>query len=256
MKTALVTGASSGIGYACAEILAANGYNLILNARRSGRIEELSAKLSIGHNIKCLPLIFDVRDRNAVLEAIASIPENFNEIDLLINNAGLAAGLSELADGDIDDWDQMIDTNVKGLLYVSRAVIPRMKERGRGHIINIGSIAGEEVYPKGNVYCATKHAVVSLSKAMRMELVADNIKVTLVAPGAAETEFSLVRFKGDEQKAKNIYDGFEPLVANDIARCVEFCVNLPAHVNIDEIVVKATAQATVGLIHRKSLANR
>ncbi len=251
MKTALVTGASSGIGYACAEILAKNGFNLILNARRSGRIEELCSKLSHEFNVECLPLIFDVRDRTGVINAIGSIPENFGNINLLINNAGLAAGLSELADGDMDDWDQMIDTNVKGLLYVSRAVIPGMKQRGHGHIINIGSIAGAEVYPKGNVYCATKHAVASLSKAMRMELVADNIKVTLIAPGAAETEFSLVRFKGDENKAKSIYKGFEPLTALDIANCVEFCVNLPEHVNIDELVVKATAQATVGLIHRK-----
>jgi len=250
-KIALITGASSGIGNACARMLAKLGYNLILNARRKERIEALANELIDQFGVNVFTLIFDVRDKDAVFKGIESLPESFKSIDLLINNAGLALGLSDLHEGDPDDWDQMIDTNVKGLLHVSKAVIPLMIERRKGHIINIGSIAGRETYPKGNVYCATKHAVASLTKAMRLELVQHNIKVSQISPGAAETEFSQVRFKGDDAAAKNVYKGFIPLSAEDIARCVEFCVSLPIHVNIDDMLVMATAQASASVIHRE-----
>jgi NADP-dependent 3-hydroxy acid dehydrogenase YdfG len=251
-KTALITGASSGIGYACAESLAAAGYQLIITARRKERIEKLADELINKYQVNVLPVVFDIRNKDEVFSAIAGLPDAYKKIDLLVNNAGLALGLSEIHGGDTDDWDQMLDTNVKGLLYVSRAVIPGMIDRKQGHIINIGSIAGKETYPKGNVYCASKHAVTSLSKAMRMELVDHNIKVTLVNPGAAETEFSLVRFKGDKDAANQVYKGFEPLHAEDIARCVVFCAQMPSHVNIDDMVVMATAQATASV----SLFNR
>jgi len=246
-KTALITGASSGIGYACAESLAVEGYQLIITARRKERIEELAAILSRKYSVDVLPLVFDIRKKEDVFSAIESSPAGFRNIDLLVNNAGLALGLSEIHGGDTNDWDQMIDTNVKGLLYMSKAVIPGMISRKKGHIINIGSIAGKETYPKGNVYCASKHAVTSLTKAMRMELVEHNIKVTLLNPGAAETEFSVVRFKGDQDAAQKVYKGFEPLRAEDIARCVVFCAQLPAHVNIDDMVVMPTAQATASI---------
>jgi 3-hydroxy acid dehydrogenase / malonic semialdehyde reductase len=253
VKTVMITGASSGFGYACATMFARRGYNLILNARRKERIDQLGQMLEMEFNVKTHSLIFDVRDKNAVFEKISNLPESFSHIDILLNNAGLAAGLSDLQEGNTDDWEQMIDTNVKGLIYVSKAVIPGMIKRGQGHIINIGSVAGRETYLKGNVYCATKHAVHSLSKAMRMELVQHNIKVTLISPGAAETEFSMVRFKGDEKTAKSIYVGYNPLKAEDIAQCVEFCVHLPAHVNIDDMLVMPTAQATATLFNKKTV---
>jgi 3-hydroxy acid dehydrogenase / malonic semialdehyde reductase len=249
-KTAMVTGASSGFGYASAFMLAKNGYNLILNARRKDRIEELSRTLKEQYKIAVHELIFDVRDRKAVSESIQSLPEEFTPVDVLINNAGLALGLSELHDGNPDDWDTMIDTNVKGLLYVSKAIIPGMIKGGRGHIINIGSIAGRETYPKGNVYCATKHAVDSLTKAMRIELVQHNIKVTQVSPGAADTEFSLVRFKGNKDVASNIYKGYTPLYAEDIARSIEFCISQPSHVNIDDILIMPSAQASATIFNK------
>jgi NADP-dependent 3-hydroxy acid dehydrogenase YdfG len=249
-KTVFITGASSGIGYACAEAFARRGYRLILTARRKDRLEEISQHLKKNHGAEVLDLVFDVRDRNAVFAAVASIPEGFADVDILINNAGLALGLSDWHNGDLDDWEQMIDTNIKGLLYVSKALIPVMIGRNSGHIINIGSIAGRETYPKGNVYCATKHAVASLTKAMRIELVSHSIKVTQVSPGATETEFSKVRFKGDENRAKDVYKGYQPLTAEDIAKCVEFCTELPAHVNIDDMLVMPTAQAAAGIIHK------
>ncbi len=251
-KTALITGASSGIGYACAESLAAVGYQLIITARRKERIKELATDLAKRYSVNVLPLVFDVRKKEEVFSAISNLPDAYKQIDLLVNNAGLALGLSDIQGGDTSDWDQMIDTNVKGVLYVSKAVIPGMIQRKQGHIINIGSIAGKETYPKGNVYCASKHAVTSLSKAMRMELVEHNIKVTLVNPGAADTEFSLVRFKGDESAAKKVYEGFEPLKAEDISQCVVFCAQLPLHVNVDDMVIMPTAQATASV----SLFNR
>jgi 3-hydroxy acid dehydrogenase / malonic semialdehyde reductase len=254
-KIAFITGASSGFGYACAVMFAKNGYDLILNARRKERIDQLAEQIRMDYGVNTLGLIFDVRDRDSVKNQIESIPSDFAAIDVLVNNAGLALGLNELHNGNTDDWETMIDTNVKGLLYVSKAVIPGLINRRKGHIINIGSVAGRETYPKGNVYCATKHAVKSLSAAMRMELVQHNIKVTLVSPGAADTEFSLVRFKGDEQTAKNVYKGYVPLMAEDIARCVEFCVNQPDHVNIDDLLIMPSAQASATIFNKNLNSN-
>ena len=250
-KIVLITGASSGIGEACAISFAREGYSLILNARRKEKIEKLADNLSNDFGIKVWKLIFDVRDKETVLNEIAAIPEDWKNIDILINNAGLALGLSDLNEGDTDDWEQMIDTNVKGLLYVSKAVIPGMIERKKGHIINIGSIAGKETYLKGNVYCATKHAVDSLNKAMRMELLPYNIRVSLVNPGATNTEFSQVRFKGDKERADSIYKGYKPLSGNDIARCILFCAELPDHVNINDMLIMPTAQASAGLFNKE-----
>jgi 3-hydroxy acid dehydrogenase / malonic semialdehyde reductase len=251
-KTVLITGASSGFGYACARMFARHGYRIIINARRKDRLVNLATELSSEFGVDVTTLPFDVRDKEAVFSAIASIPQEFKDIDILINNAGLALGLSNLHQGDTSDWETMIDTNIKGLLYVSKAVIPIMIKNGRGHIVNIGSVAGRETYLKGNVYCATKHAVESLSKAMRMELVEHNIKVTLVSPGAAETEFSVVRFKGDSQAAQSVYKGYQPLTADDIALCVEFCVHLPEHMNINDMLVMPAAQASATIINRKT----
>lgn len=253
-KNVLITGASSGIGYACAESFARGGYNLILNARREERIIELSDRLQKEYGVKVRTLVFDVRNRDAVFKAVEGLKGWEAEVDILINNAGLALGLADLPDSNTHDWEQMIDTNVKGLLYVSKAIIPGMKKRGKGHIFNIGSIAGRETYPKGNVYCATKHAVHSLNKAMRIELVSHNIKVSLVSPGAVETEFSKVRFKGDEDTAKNVYRGFKPLQPQDIARCILFSAELPDHVNIDDMLIMPTAQAAATIIHKKETA--
>lgn len=250
-RNVFITGASSGIGYACAEEFARKGYNLILNARREERIVELSDRLQKEYGIKVRNLIFDVRDRDSVFTAVKSLKGWESEVDILVNNAGLALGLAELPDGDTDDWDQMIDTNIKGLLYVSKALIPGMKQRQSGHIFNVGSVAGRETYLKGNVYCATKHAVHSLTKAMRMELVSHNIKVSLISPGAVDTEFSKVRFKGDEATAKNVYRGFEPLIAADIAQCIIFCAQLPPHVNVDDMLIMPTAQASATIIHKQ-----
>ena len=251
-KTVFITGASSGIGYDCAVKFASLGYRLLLNARRKEKLEALANELSFRFGVQVFCLAFDVQDRKAVLEKIHSLPENWKQIDILVNNAGLALGLSDLHEGDMDDWDRMIDTNVKGLLYVSKAIIPGMIERNRGHIFNIGSIAGKETYLKGNVYCATKHAVDSLTQAMRMELLPYNIKVSLINPGATNTEFSQVRFKGDKNKADKVYDGFEPLKGEDIAECIAFCAGLPGHVNINDMLIMPTAQARAGLIHKKN----
>jgi NADP-dependent 3-hydroxy acid dehydrogenase YdfG len=251
-KIAFITGASSGIGEACAIRFAREGYSLILNARRKERIDELAYKLKDDFGVKVLNLVFDVRNKEAVFAQIAALPLEWKNIDVLINNAGLAMGLSDLHEGDTEDWEQMIDTNVKGLLYVSKAVIPGMIERKKGHIVNIGSIAGKETYLKGNVYCATKHAVESLSKAMRMELLPHNIRVSLVNPGATNTEFSQVRFKGDKNKADSIYKGYLPLTGDDIARCILFCTELPEHVNINDMLIMPTAQATAGLFFKEN----
>lgn len=250
-KTAVITGASSGIGSASAEMLARNGYNLVLNARRKEKLELLGMRLKKEFGVEICIAVFDVRDKSSVFQQLGALPENFKNIDVLINNAGLALGLGKVYDADTDDWDQMIDTNVKGLLYVSRYVSAIMKKRMVGHIINIGSIAARDVYEGGGAYCATKKAVTALSQAMRRELLPFSVKVTQLNPGAAETEFSLVRFKGKDEMAKEVYKGFQPLVAEDVARCIEFCVNLPEHVNIDEMLVMPTAQAGAGIIHRK-----
>jgi 3-hydroxy acid dehydrogenase/malonic semialdehyde reductase len=247
-KTALVTGATSGIGKATAQILAKNNYKIILCGRREDRLNDLEKELSEFTEVHTLS--FDVRDKKAVFDSINSIPEAFSTIDVLINNAGNAHGLDPIQKGDLDDWDAMIDINVKGLLYVSKAIIPQMIERKSGHIINIGSIAGKEVYPNGNVYCASKHAVDALNQAMRMDLNPYGIRVGAIHPGAVETEFSEVRFKGDVNKAANVYKGFEPLHPEDIADIIHFVVSRPYHVNIADLMVLPTAQASATILKR------
>jgi len=250
-KIALITGASAGIGSATARILAANQYNLILAARRVDKIRSLAQQLEEQYGVSTLCLPLDVRKRGEVEAAMNNLPEHWKQIFVLVNNAGLASGLASIDEGDVDDWEVMIDTNVKGLLYVTRNVVPLMKQYGGGHIINIGSIAGKEVYQNGNVYCATKHAVDALNKAMRLELSKFPIKVTAIHPGAVETEFSIVRFKGDEERASKVYDGFENLVADDIADAIWYVISRPAHVNINELTIMPTAQPVASLIHRK-----
>lgn len=247
-KIALVTGATSGIGRATARILAQNNYKIILCGRREERLTELEKELS--EFTKIHTLSFDVRDKKAVFESIKSLPSAFSKIDILINNAGNAHGLDSIQNGDLDDWDAMIDINVKGLLYVSKAIIPGMIEQKSGHIINIGSIAGKEVYPNGNVYCASKHAVDALSQGMRMDLNPYGIRVGAIHPGMVETEFSEVRFKGDTDKAANTYKGLEPLKAEDIADIIHFVVSRPYHVNIADLIVLPTAQASATIVHR------
>jgi 3-hydroxy acid dehydrogenase / malonic semialdehyde reductase len=242
-KIVFITGATSGFGKACAEKFASAGYDLILNGRRAERLEEIKNHLEKKFNIAVCPLPFDVRERETVFNTIKQIPEEWQNIDVLINNAGLALGREYFFEANIDDWDTMLDTNVKGLLYVSRAVIPFMIKHGKGHIINLGSVAGMEVYEKGNVYCASKFAVDAISKSMRIDLLKQGIKVTNIAPGAAETEFSIVRFKGDDTTAKQVYDGIKPLSAEDVADIIYYTTTLPSHVCINEIVVTCTQQA-------------
>lgn len=251
-KFVFITGATSGFGEACAKIFAKNGWNLILTGRREERLNDLCAQLKENYPIDVLTLCFDVRIEGEVFKAVESLPETVrSKIHILINNAGLAVGRGPIDEGLIDDWDRMVDTNIKGLLYVTRAVVPFLKKNKQGHIFNIASIAGKEVYPGGNVYCATKHAVDALSKAMRIDLVEYGIKVTNIAPGAAETEFSIVRFKGDEKTAKSVYMGFEPLIAEDIADSVYFVATRPAHVTINDLTIMPTAQASATVIHKK-----
>lgn len=252
----LITGATSGFGEATARRFAAEGWRVIITGRRKERLEALRKELQGLHGtVEGPPVVhvlhFDVRDHDAVVHAVASLPPTWQAIDVLVNNAGLAAGLDPIQDGRLDDWERMLDTNVKGLLHVSRAVIPGMIARGKGHIINIGSTAGKEVYPKGNVYCASKHAVDALTKGMRQDLLPHDIKVTQIAPGLAETEFSIVRFHGDEQKAKAPYQGLTPLRGEDIANLVWFSATLPPHVCINDLVVTPTAQANSTVVHRK-----
>ena len=250
-KTALITGATSGIGRAVADIFAENKYNLIVTGRRSERLQELKAALEQQHGISVLALCFDVRYNDEVVRNIESLPVEWRNIDVLVNNAGLAVGLNHIQDGVLDDWERMIDTNIKGLLYVTRAVSPLMVARNSGHIVNICSVAGKEVYENGNVYCATKHAVDALSKAMRIDMLGHNIKVTNVCPGAVETEFSIVRFKGDTQRAAGTYKGIEPLTGRDIAECIYFAVSLPKHVCINDMMIMPTAQADSRTFNRK-----
>ena len=247
-KIALVTGATSGIGKATAQILAKNNYKIILCGRREDRLLELKKELSAFTEVYTLS--FDVRDKKAVFDSINSLPEAFSKIDVLINNAGNAHGLDSIQNGDLDDWDAMIDINVKGLLYVSKAIIPKMIAQKSGHIINIGSIAGKEVYPNGNVYCASKHAVDALNQAMRIDLNPFGIRVGGIHPGAVETEFSEVRFKGDSERAANVYKGFEPLRAEDIADIIHFVVSRPYHVNIADLIVLPTAQASATVMNK------
>ena len=251
-KVALVTGATSGIGEATACMFASNGYDLIITGRRSDKLKMLKNKLE-SDSVRVLDLCFDVRNEEEVKSILSNLPESWNRIDVLINNAGLAVGLDPIGEGSLEDWNRMVDTNVKGLLYVSYEVIQIMKKnKTKGHIVNIGSIAGKEVYPNGNVYCATKHAVDALSKGMRMDLLKHNIKVTQICPGAVETEFSLVRFHDDADRAKTVYEGYEALVAKDIADCIWFAVSRPVHVNINDMIVMPTAQASSTLFFKQS----
>lgn len=249
IKTVLITGATAGIGQAIAFRFAREGHRLIITGRRKERLTELKSSLEKKHKTDVLPLSFDIRDRSATEKTIASLPDSWQNIDILINNAGLAAGLSPIQEGSVDDWEQMIDTNVKGLLFISRQIMPKMVSRKSGHIINIGSTAGKETYPNGNVYCASKYAVDSLSKAMRTDLLPYGIRVTQVRPGLTETEFSLVRFKGDEEKAAKTYRGFEPLKGEDIAEITYYVTTLPQHVNINDVEVTPTAQANSFIKH-------
>lgn len=244
----MITGATSGIGKASAITLAKMGFDIIATGRRKDRLDELEKELPAG--IRYYPLVFDVRDREKVGEILGNLPADWASVDVLINNAGNAHGLDPIQTGSLDDWDAMMDINVKGLLYVSKAIIPGMTERKSGTIINIGSIAGKEVYPNGNVYCGSKHAVDAITKGMRMDLNPFGIKVIGIHPGLVETEFSLVRFKGDEKRAETVYQGYEPLLAQDIADIVEFVVNRPPHVVLADIVVLPTAQAAATLVKK------
>jgi 3-hydroxy acid dehydrogenase / malonic semialdehyde reductase len=251
-KVVLITGATSGIGRSCAELFAKNKYDVIITGRREERLQKLKEEIENEYGVKVFSLCFDVRDKDSVHQSISSLPAEWKNIDVLINNAGLSLGLSPVHEGNIDDWETMIDTNVKGLLYVSKEVMSLMIERRQGYIINLGSIAGKETYLNGNVYCASKHAVDSLTKAMRMDLLPYGIRVSAIHPGAVETEFSVVRFKGDEARAKKVYEGFQPLTPDDIADSIYFMASRPAHVNINEMIIMPAAQATASLINRNT----
>ncbi|RDV13414.1 SDR family NAD(P)-dependent oxidoreductase [Pontibacter diazotrophicus] len=247
-KVAFVTGATSGIGRATAFELAKQGYRIIATGRRAERLEELKQELT---EVPVYTLEFDVRDKEATQQAVNSLPEDWRQVEVLVNNAGNAHGLSSIQNGSLDDWDAMIDINVKGLLYVSHAVLPLMMQHKKGHIVNIGSIAGKEVYPNGNVYCASKHAVDAISQGMRIDLVQEGIRVSEVNPGLVETEFSEVRFKGDKERAASVYKGFQALQAQDIAEIISFIVTRPAHVNLAEVLVLPTAQAAATILHKQ-----
>jgi 3-hydroxy acid dehydrogenase / malonic semialdehyde reductase len=251
-KIVLITGATSGIGKACADNFATNGYDVIITGRRSDRLDNLKKELEFKNKIKVLALCFDIQKKEEVLNQIKLLDNGWNKIDVLINNAGLALDLKPIQEGSLEDWDTMIDTNLKGLLYISRIVSKLMIENGSGHIINIGSIAGKEVYLNGNVYCATKHAVEGLTKAMRIDLMKHNIKVTQIAPGAVETEFSEVRFKGDKERAKKVYEGYKPLSGEDVAETVYYVTTLPSHVNINDLMIMPMAQANATVFHKIS----
>lgn len=246
----VITGASSGIGAACAKEFATEGASLILAARRKEKLEAVAAELKAAYDSKIHLLELDVSDRTAVEKSFASLPEPWCNVDILVNNAGLSRGLEKLQSGDIQNWEEMIDTNVKGLLYVTRSLLPRMVERNQGHIINIGSIAGHQTYPGGNVYCATKAAVRALSAGLKMDLLGTPIRVSSVDPGTVETDFSKVRFRGDTEKAKKVYQGMNPLTPNDIAEIVVFCATRPANVNMSEVLVLATDQSSATMINR------
>lgn len=250
-KVVFITGASSGIGRSCARAFAAAKARILVCARRSERLDKLAAELEKEFGVPVNHFPLDVRSRPAVEKAVAALPAEWQRIEVLVNNAGLSRGLDKLDQGLPSDWEEMIDTNVKGLLYVSRAVVPGMVERGRGHVINIGSVAGYDVYPGGNVYCATKFAVRALSRGLRLDLNGTPIRVSEVAPGMVETEFSLVRFHGDGERADKVYQGLEPLTPDDIAEAVVWCATRPARVNVSELIIMPTAQASATLVHRK-----
>lgn len=247
----LITGATSGIGKSTAQLFAKNGHDLIITGRREDRLKEIKTQLESDFKIKITTLCFDIRKLSEVENAISTLSSENKKIDVLVNNAGLAAGLGPIQSGSIDHWERMIDTNIKGLLYISRAISNLMIENKKGHIINIGSIAGKEVYANGNVYCATKHAVDALNKAMRIDLLTHNIKVTAINPGMVETEFSIVRFDGDSDKAKKVYEGLQPLTPEDIAETIYWVANRPPHVNINDIIIMPTVQATATNVIRK-----
>ncbi|CAA9590175.1 Short-chain dehydrogenase [uncultured Synechococcales cyanobacterium] len=250
-QVALVTGASSGIGAACAKMFAAAGVKLILAARRRERLEALATQLQeLGTEIHLLTL--DVRDRTAVASALQALPEPWSKVDILINNAGLSRGLDKLYEGSISDWEEMLDTNVKGLLYLTRFLVPGMVQQGRGHVVNIGSIAGHQTYPKGNVYCASKAAVRAISEGLKQDLLGTPVRVTVVDPGLVETEFSDIRFRGDQERAKTVYAGLAPLTPEDVADVVLYCVTRPPHVNVSEVLVLPTDQAGATLVNRQS----
>ncbi len=250
-KIAFITGATSGIGEASAFGLAAQGANLILTSRRSSILEKLEEDIRAKYGVKVYVIKLDVKNKQEVEWAVNSLPDEWKNIDILLNNAGLAKGLNKIYEDDTENWDEMIDTNVKGLLYVTRAIVPGMVDRESGHVINIGSTAGHEAYPKGHVYCATKHAVNAITKSLRIDVVDKNIRVSTVDPGAVETNFSNVRFLGDKEKAKSMYKGLTPLVADDVAEAVVFCATRPPHANIAEIIMMPTQQASALVFHRK-----
>jgi len=250
MKTALITGATSGIGEAIAQKFAQNGINVIISGRRQERLTALAASITKNTGAKVLTLKMNVAKRPDVEHSIRYLPEEWKAIDILVNNAGLAVGLDPIHEGDPDDWERMIDTNLKGLMYVTRSVAPLMIARNTGLIINLGSIAGKEVYPKGNIYCATKHAVDALTKSMRIDLIGKGIKVTQIAPGLVETEFSMVRFKGDKERAEKVYHGYKPLEARDIAEIAYYLTTLPDHVCVNDLVVTPLAQANSMIVER------
>ena len=250
-RIALVTGCTSGFGKAIAEKFASEHYDVIVTGRRKNLLDEVSSSIGERFNVRVLPLNLDVRNKTSVFDQIAALPAEWRNISVLVNNAGLALGKDFFEEADLDDWETMIDTNIKGLLYVSRAVLPCMIATGAGHIINIGSVAAKDIYEKGNVYCATKSAVESISHSMRIELLRHKIKVTAIHPGAAETEFSLVRFKGNEAAAKAVYEGYEALTANDVADVVYYCASLPAHVCINDLTLTPTAQADAFYFHKE-----
>jgi 3-hydroxy acid dehydrogenase / malonic semialdehyde reductase len=251
-KIVFITGATAGFGEACAYQFASHGYDLILNGRRIDRLQNLADELEKKYNVAVLQLPFDVRNEKEVFDSINQIPVDWKAIDVLVNNAGLALGRDYFEEADTEDWNVMIDTNVKGFLYVGKAVSQLMAERKQGHIINLGSVAGKMLYEKGNVYCATKYAVDAISQGMRIDLLRHNIKVTSINPGAAETEFSIVRFKGDETTAKNIYDGLKPLSAEDVAEVIYYCTTLPPHVCINDLSITCLQQANVIYFNRQS----
>lgn len=246
-----ITGATSGIGKSTAEIFAKNGYDVIITGRREERLAEVKKDLEKNSKIKVTTLCFDIRQSSEVESAIQSLSPENKKIDILVNNAGLAAGLSSIQEGSLSHWERMIDTNIKGLLYTTKAISNLMIENGKGHIINIGSVAGKEVYANGNVYCATKHAVDALNKGMRIDLLSHNIKVTAVNPGMVETEFSVVRFDGDEERAKKVYLGMKPLMPEDIAETIFWVASRPSHVNVNDILIMPTVQATATNVIRK-----